>query len=145
VNQPSPSPGRPSATPTTTPETLTIDVVKEPLVDGCGCYLQKSDDAGKEDKSYIFLSSDIAQMNLDGKDIRLELVKSVEQEGETKVGSTRSEYYKSGNIDVGIEYVVKGICPPNDEGCESTEYSATITVTRNGVYKKISALGYCGC
>jgi hypothetical protein len=84
-------------------------------------------------------------MNIDGKDVMLKFVRHTDSEGETKVGSTRSEFYKSDDTEVGIEYVVRKLCDPGDEECESIQYSATITVTRNGISRKTSALGVCGC
>jgi hypothetical protein len=150
INQP--AAGRPTAMPTKEPEPLKIGVIKEPYVDGCGCYFQLPEDSEKRVAGYVFLvdiveAQGTAQMNIDGKDVILKLVKSNEKVGlkETKVGSTHSEFYKSGEVEVGIEYVVTGVCEPEDESCESTAYSATITVTRNGVYQKIKASGSCGC
>jgi hypothetical protein len=144
------SESRATPAPTAPIKALKIGIVKEPFVDGCGCYFRFSDDYNQGNRSYVFLADIIekegdAQMNIDGTDVRLKLVKRVETEGETKIGSTRKEFYKSGDIEVGIEYVVTKACEPNDGSCESTDYSATITVTRNGVYQKIIALGDCGC
>jgi hypothetical protein len=139
-----PSPTRAAATPN---DTLKVSFVKEPFIDGCGCFLHLPEDYNKEDRGYIFLGGleDSAQMNFDGKDVILKEVRRIDAEGDIKIGSTRNVFYKSGNIDVEVEYVVKGLCEPDDTECESTEYSATITVTRNGMAQKISALGSCGC
>jgi hypothetical protein len=141
------SPSRPATTPAAPIEALKVGFVKEPFIEGCGCFLHLPEDYNKEDRGYIFLGglADGAQMNFDGKDVELKEVKRIDAEGDIKIGSTRSVFYKSGNIDVGVEYVVKGLCEPDEEECESTEYSATITVTRNGMSQKISALGSCGC
>jgi hypothetical protein len=135
---------RAAATPN---DTLEVGTIKGPFLDGCGCYFYIPDDDNKEGKGYVFLAEidDRAQMNIDGKDVMLKYVRRIDSEGETKVGSTQSEFYKSENTEVGIEYVVKKLCDPNDEGCESIEYTATITVTRKGISRKISSLGSCGC
>jgi hypothetical protein len=139
-----PAPTRAAATPN---DKLEVGAIKEPFLDGCGCYFNFPDDGNKEGNGYVFLAEidDRAQMNIDGKDVMLQYVRRIDTEGEIKVGSTQSEYYKSENTEVGVEYVVRKLCDPNDEACESIEYSATITVTRNGISRKISALGSCGC
>jgi hypothetical protein len=139
-----PAPTRTAATPN---DTLKVGAIKEPFLDGCGCYFDFPDDDNKEGQGYVFLAEidDRAQMNIDGKDVMLQYLRSTDAEGEIRVGSTRSEFYKSENTEVGVEYVVKKLCEQDDEACESVEYSATITVTRNGISRKISALGSCGC
>jgi hypothetical protein len=139
-----PAPTRAAATPT---DTLKVGVIKESPIMGCGCYLKFPDDYNKEGSGAIFESEadDRALMNINGKNVMLEFVRRTDWEGETKIGSTRSEFYKSEDTEVGIEYVVRKFCDPGDEQCESIQYSATITVTRNGISRKISALGVCGC
>jgi hypothetical protein len=141
-----PSATRTAATPTPN-DTLKVDVIKEPFLMGCGCYLQFPDDFSKEGRGDIFQAEgdDRAQMNIDGKDVMLKFVRRTDWEGETKVGSTRSEFYKSEDTEARVEYVVKKLCDPGDEGCESIQYSATITVMRNGISRKTSPLGVCGC
>ena len=126
---------------------LKVGPIKDPFILGCGCYLKLPDDFKQENDSDIF-ETDLdksAQMNIDGKDIILKLVKREDPKGKIKVGSTRSEVYASGNIVVSVEYIVKKICNPKDEDCEDTVYSANIAITRNGIERKIRALGPCGC
>ena len=126
---------------------LKVGPIKDPFILGCGCYLKLPDDFKQENDSDIFETDldESAQMNIDGKDIILKLVRREDPKGKTKVGSTRSEVYASGNIEVRVEYIVKKICNPKDEDCEDTVYSANITITRNGIERKIRALGPCGC
>jgi hypothetical protein len=141
-----PSATKTAATPTPN-DALKVGVIKESSLLGCGCYLQFPDDYNKEGRGAIFEAEidERALMNIDGKDVVLKFVKRTDWEGETKVGSTRSEFYKSEDTEVMVEYVVKKLCDPGDEQCESIQYSATITVMRNGISRKTSALGVCGC
>lgn len=126
---------------------LKVGPIKDPFILGCGCYLKLPDDFKLENDNDIFETDldESAQMNIDGKDIILKLVRREDPKGKTKVGSTRSEVYASGNIEVRVEYIVKKICDPKDKECEDTLYSANITITRNGIERKIRALGLCGC
>jgi hypothetical protein len=143
-----PSATRTAATPKAPNDTPKVGIIKEPFLDGCGCYFKFPDDSTKEVKGYVFLAEIIdegAQMNIDGKDVMLKFVRRVDPAGETKVGSARNEFYKSEDTEVGVEYVVRQLCDPDNEACESIQYSATITVTRNGISRKIKALGECGC
>jgi hypothetical protein len=149
VAQPQPSgTAIPQTTPQSTPDdALKIGIIKKPFLIGCGCYFHFPDDHNKEGEWDIFQAEidDNAQMNIDGEDVMLKFVSRTDLEEETKVGSTRSELYKSDDTEVVVEYVVKELCDPEDTECESIQYSATITVTRKGVSRKVSALGVCGC
>jgi hypothetical protein len=132
---------------TTARGSLTVGLIKKPFLDGCGCYLQFPSDYKRNNERYIFLGDldKNAQMNIDGKDLTLKLVSRREPRGATTVGSRWSEVYTSEETKVRIEYVVRRLCDPTDEGCEVTWYSARITITRNGVVRKVKALGVCGC
>jgi hypothetical protein len=126
---------------------LKVGVIKESDILGCSCYFQFPNYYNKEGTGAIFEAEidERALMNIDGKDVMLKFVRRTDSEGETKVGSTRTEYYKSEDTEVSVEYVVRKLGDPNDEECESIEYTATITLTRNGISRKISSLGSCGC
>ncbi len=124
-----------------------IGVIKKPLTDGCSCTLQLPEDYRKHNERAVFLHdfSDIIQMNIDGKDVRLKLVSESPQPKKEKVGNRRKEVYSAGKDRVEIEYVTTKVCPPKDESCEVTWYSATITVIRGKESQQIKALGTCGC
>lgn len=86
-----------------------------------------------------------AWMNIDGRDIKLRKVRSIDPRGKERKGSRSSRKYTAGDVDVLIERVTTGVCAPNDESCESTEYSATITVTKGSRRQIIKVTGGCGC
>jgi len=124
-----------------------IGIIKKPLSDGCGCTLQLPEDYRKHNERAVFLSDfgDMIQMNIDGKDVRLKLISESPPSSKEKVGSHRKEIYRVGKDKVEIDYVVTKVCPPRDEGCEVTWYSATITVIRGRQSQQVKALGICGC
>ena len=125
----------------------TIGAIKKSLVDGCACSLQLPSDYQKRKQEFVFLSdfADIVQMNIDGEDIRLRLVKETKVKGKPKIGSRHSETYRSGHTTVRIDWLVTEVCDPKDEGCEVTWYSTDITVNRSGQIQRVKALGMCGC
>lgn len=126
---------------------LTIGVIKKPLSDGCGCYLQLPQDSKLKNERYVFLADvdGSAQINVNGQDITLKQVTNNLPQESLKVGAKWSEVYESGKTKVEVEYVVKKVCDPNDEACEVTHYSATITVTHDKAVRKVNATGLCGC
>ncbi len=128
-------------------KTPKIGTIKKSLVDGCACSLQLPSDYQRRKQDFVFLSdfADIVQMNIDGQDIKLKLVKETKAKGKAKVGNRHSEAYISGQTRVRIDWLVTEVCDPKDESCEVTWYSAVITVNRSGQIQKVKALGMCGC
>lgn len=126
---------------------LTVGVIKKPILDGCGCVLQLPQDYNRKNKRYVFLADvdGTAQININGQDITLKQVTNNLPQESLKVGAKWTEDYTAAKTKVQVEYVVKKVCDPDDEGCEVTHYSATITVTRDGVARKVNASGLCGC
>lgn len=124
-----------------------IGVIKKALTDGCGCTLQLPEDYRKHNERAVFLHdfSDIIQMNIDGKDVRLKLISESPQPKKEKVGNHRKEVYSAGRDRVEIEYVTTKVCPPKDESCEAIWYSATITVIRGKQSHQVKTQGLCGC
>lgn len=84
-------------------------------------------------------------MNIDGRNVELTVLRDEEFKGDVRVGDRSFQTYRSGNLGVRIDYTVTRICDPNDEGCEVTWYSATITVTRSDSSQRAKVLGVCGC
>lgn len=85
-------------------------------------------------------------MDIDGQHIRLEeLEQSKSPQGEIRKGARHTELYRAGNLNVRIDYVVTGICDPQDESCEVTWYDATITLTRDSQKRIVKTVGVCGC
>ena len=119
--------------------------------DGCGCTLQlpalrRRDDA---DAPAVFESDlgDRAQMNIDGRDVMLRLVRRRERVGgaEPRVGERSFEEYEGGGARVKMNFTTTKVCPPGDESCEVLSYSAVIAVTKGGRTRTVKASGQCGC
>ena len=87
---------------------------------------------------------DNAMMNIDGRDVRLNLVNRAGPKNE-KVGSHSTELYQAQGIKVTARYVTTAICEPNDENCESTSYDATFTVMKGKRQQTVKLTGVCGC
>ncbi len=94
----------------------------------------------------IFLSDyeGHAIVNLDGRDTKLNLVRSKEPKEEPRKGDRSSYWYKGDVIVVRVDYVVTGLCPADDESCEVVYYHATIVVANRSVKQTIAAQGICG-
>ncbi|MEK6321758.1 MAG: hypothetical protein AABN33_08740 [Acidobacteriota bacterium] len=126
----------------------TISIVRNSKPpDDCGCFLQFPTDYRKHNDRYVFLSDldGIAKLNTDGRNVELTMLRDQEIKGDVRVGDRFFQTYGSGNLRVRIDYTVTRICDPNDEGCERTWYSATITVTRSSSFRRAKVLGVCGC
>lgn len=116
------------------------------VVQGCGCYFNAATDKRANSTRYVFLAgydAGHAWMNIDGKDVKLPLTRSVEAPGELKVGSRSVEHYAAGDITVEIEKVVTKLC--EEEGCEVTDYAATINLVNGRRTQTAQAKGGCGC
>ena len=114
--------------------------------DGAGCSLQISVDYKKHNERYVFLSDyeDNAVMNIDGKDTNLKLVSRREPKGDPKKGDRSTWNYSAKGTTVRVDFVVTGVCDPNDESCEVTYYDVTIAVTRGNDKQVVKAKGLCG-
>ena len=118
------------------------------VVSGCGCYFQSPAESKRQSDKYIFMAEideKTAWMNVDGRDVKLRLAGSSQTKSKLKVGSRLYRNYKSGNINVRIDYVVTNVCKPNDVECESTGYDVKITIQKGSQNQTIKAQGYCGC
>lgn len=130
-----------------------VGSIKNPNIrDGCGCTLQLPSESQKIDGKNIFarninagLSSDIAWMNIEGKDTKLRRVKTTEPPGKLKPGTRFQEVYLAPRTKVQIDYVVDSACKPEAQDCEVTGYNANITVTRNRSKQIVKTVGSCGC
>jgi hypothetical protein len=118
------------------------------VVDGCGCYFYPPSERGKRFGKYIFmaeLNEEDAWMNIGGEDVKLGLFDSSKPKARLRVGDSSYRKYMAGGLRVRADYVVTDICKPDDESCESTGYTATFTVTKNGRRRIVKAEGGCGC
>ncbi len=125
---------------------LTIGVVQNAIEfteSGCKLWLLPETYSAER---YIFLSDDEghAIVNLDGRDTKLNLVRSKEPEEEPRKGDRSSYWYKGDVIVVRVDYVVTGLCPADDESCEVVYYRATIVVEKRSVKQTLAAQGICG-
>ena len=116
----------------------------------CGCSLWISKDYRPTNQIYkpkvVFYSelTDYGIMNLDGKDVRLEFVGESSHTRE-KVGRRSWQKFKTGEINVRIDFVATKACPARDESCEVTYYDTTITITRGANKTAVKSKGFCGC
>ena len=96
---------------------------------------------------YVFASDyqEHAAMNIDGRDVKLKLVNSQELKLGFKVGDHSTfRYHGADSYDVEVIYTVTGVCKPDDEKCEVTEFNAVITVTSGSASCSLPAHGICG-
>ncbi|MDT4965450.1 MAG: hypothetical protein QOJ64_187 [Acidobacteriota bacterium] len=126
-----------------------IGVIKRPLARTGGCNLQLPKDYKQQNNSYVFVDYDYqskgaAQINVNGKDLMLRLVRRTEEDFQMKVGYRYFEEYASGNTRLRVDYVVRGVCPPNDEQCSVVVLSGVLTVRHKEGMKKIKTIGLCG-
>ncbi len=118
--------------------------------EGCSCSFQVPSEARKRNSTkFIFVSelgSDVGWMNLNGRDIRLKLIRSTQNaRGRIRVGDRFYEEYSGSGFSVRIDYTVTRVCPPRDEGCEWTKYNVTITASKGSSSQSIKGAGECGC
>ena len=147
---PAPEAARKEQSPTPAPEAAPkIGVIRDPKFRGeCGFDLQLTEDYKSHNEKYIFDGDleESGQMNIDGRDVDLKMIDSDEPDRELKVGERFSKTYTDGSLNVRIDFVVAGLCAPNDEGCEVIYYcDATITVDRNGAKQQVKTRGLGGC
>ena len=113
-----------------------------------GCELLSASDepAGYHADRYIFMSdfNGRAVMNINGRDLRLALVRSMDSRKQPKIGDRSRYWYSSGATSVQVDYTVIGACPPDDESCEVFYYNAVIRVRTGSLTKTVSARGLCG-
>jgi hypothetical protein len=128
---------------------ITVGVVtdQEDFHDG-GCELLSASDHSDAYRSerYIFMSNFNGQavMNINGHDLRLTLVRSIDPRKEPKIGDRSRYWYASGLISVQLDYTVTGSCARDDESCEVFYYNAVIRVLSGSITKTAFAHGLCG-
>ena len=111
---------------------LKLGIVQDKSMSGdCGCsvYLNVTD---SKRARYLLLSNadGDAIVNLDGRDIRLRLVRQKEKSWNPKIGDRSWTIYAVGELSVRVDFVVARVCDPNDESCEVTWYNVKLTVSR---------------
>ncbi len=125
----------------------TVDNRNYAYRDGCGCSLA-SPSASKNSTSAIAFteldnesSPSRAWLNIDGRVTTLKFVSSTQKSNQRlRKGSSYTKTYRSGDVTARITYVVTSIGE-----IESTNYTATIVVTKGKRSKTVKAIGECGC
>jgi hypothetical protein len=133
---------------------LTVGILKNSDdFNGAGCLLWSLRDRHYMPGKYVFASDyeEHAAMNINGRDAKLKLVDCQELRRGFKVGDHSSARYRGDGFDVEVVYTVTGVCKPDDEQCEVTDYNATITVRRGSTKQMLTArnlrqlvFGLCG-
>ena len=111
-----------------------------------GCELWPAADRTSREGRDLFLSdfAGRAVMNINGRDAALKLIEPKEPKGEPKKGESSTYRYRGAGVEVVVRYVVTGICAPDDESCEVTNYKALVTVTTASGTRALPAHGTCG-
>jgi hypothetical protein len=126
---------------TTNPKGLKIGLIdnsKRQYQDGCGCSFWP---AGKQPDQNILVGNYEKQawMNIDGKVVKLRLVKDTTRY-RGKHGDRYYQTYQSGDITVKVTCVATGFGDTHAVYCD-----ATITVIRRRQRQTVKAEGSCGC
>ncbi len=130
---------------------IKIGELKDPVeVEGCSCTLQTAAEAGKPgSQKFLFVTeagTKDAWMNINGKDVKLKLVKTtVIDDRNYGVGGRFYEEYTAQGMKIRIDYVVTWTCPPEDEECDHAKYDTTVTVTKGKMSETIKTIGICAC
>ena len=124
---------------------LKLDYV-DPGGYGCGCSMSRN--AAEERKMKFILVApmdDATYIQLNGKQITLRPVAVSRLKRRERVGDRSWETYTDGDVTVRIDYVVTRVCGPREEGCEVTNYRATMTVSRGKQRIVVKGIAACGC
>lgn len=115
----------------------------------CSCtFYWPSDEKNKGKNIFSSNFSDEIWMNLNGRDVRLELINSVHDDKNRNKGSRFYEIYQRGKMEIRVDYLVTWTCvtdAPNNKECEETHFDIKITFSQNGLHKIVKAKGVCGC
>jgi hypothetical protein len=127
----------------------TVGVVTDQVeFENGGCQLLPSSDHSDPFNSerFVFMSdfNGRAVMNINGHDILFNLVRSTDTRKQPRKGDRSQYWYSAGSISVEVDYTVTGVCPPDDESCEVSDYRATIRITAASARRSITAHGLCG-
>jgi hypothetical protein len=128
---------------------MVANLENQRVADGCGCYFRFRGTPVTADQ-YMFFSSieddeKSAWMNIDGRDVKLQLTKKVDAPRGERVGMRSTRRYEAEDVFVDATYVVTRVCRRNDESCESTGYAATFVLRKGSKRQLAKAVGSCGC
>lgn len=130
-----------------------IGTIQRPFnQDDCNCTLylpQRRRGVDDVEVLMVFTLADLrdeAQMNIDGQDVMLRLVRRRPRAGGTlRVGHRSVEEYEGGGARVVVTSTITELCPRHEPTCETLSKSAVITVTKGGRARTVRASGGCGC
>ena len=130
-----------------------IGAIQRPFnEDDCNCTLylpERRRGADEVEVRMVFTVADLrdqAQMNIDGQDVMLRLVRRrARAGGPLRVGQRSVEVYEGGGARVVVTSTITEVCPPDEPTCETLSKSAVITVTKGGRSRTVRASGGCGC
>jgi hypothetical protein len=125
-------------------EPLIAPIADQGLVSGCGCSFHFPSDSQMRTVFGSNMDESHAWMNINGRDVKLRLIRSTHPRNE-RVGSRTSETYQALSIKVSAVLVTTRMCGPLEEDCEVTNYEATFTVTKGKHKKTLRLIGGCGC
>lgn len=109
----------------------------------CGCYFYMQEKP--ENEGFILywgFRDKHAAMKINGKLTKLDIV---EQNISYKLGQDTTFKLKSGLISANGSCKVAGVCPPESESCEITDYRGTLVVSNSSQEKRVPIKGVCGC
>ena len=113
---------------------------------GCGCSMSRN---ASEERNMKFIlvtpMDDATYIQLDGKRVTLRAVAASRQRRRERVGDRSWEKYSAGDITVRVDYVVTRVCGQREEGCEVTNYRATMTISRGKQRLVVKGIASCGC
>lgn len=108
---------------------------------GCGCYFSRP-----RTKAIIFFSpieeesnEKEAWMNIDGRDVKMQLLSTSDPPGNARIGSRFTRVYAGGGLKVQAVYVTTRL------HYESASFAATFTIMKLGTTSTLKAEGGCGC
>jgi hypothetical protein len=129
-----------------------IGVIQRPFNEGdCNCTLylpERRRGVDEVEVRMVFTEADLkgqAQMNIDGADVMLRLVRRARVSGTLRVGQRFVEEYEGEGVRVRVVSTITEVCPRNEPTCETLSKSAVITVTKGGRTATVRASGGCGC
>ena len=130
-----------------------IGTIQRPFnEDECNCTLylpERRRGVDDVEVRMVFTVADLrdqAQMNIDGQDVMLRLVRRrARAGGPLRVGQRSVEEYEGGGARVIVTSTITEVCPPDEPTCETLSKSAVITVTKGGRTRTVRASGGCGC
>jgi hypothetical protein len=132
--------------PTTVQTKIRLGFIKN-MESGCGCAFGRNQSDMDKDR-YIYsdmLTDGSPYINVNGKNLKLTPVASSKLAKKLRVGNHSWETYTAGELKIRLDKTVTWVCPPKDEGCETTVYKVVLTISGKGQTVTEHLIGSCGC